>query len=72
MELTEITRLEEFTSIELANKYLELGWKVVQVYTTAYDTEPPRCAHQTAHYVLAWFGENPRCLEPEKTYGIYL
>lgn len=72
MKLTEITKLEEFTSIDKVNKHLEIGWKVVQLYTTAYDTEPPRCAHQTAHYVLAWFGENPQYPPSENLLGTYL
>lgn len=60
MEMAEITRLEELTSIKDANAYLALGWKLLTHYTTAYDTEPPRCNHQTAHYVMAWSGAEPK------------
>ncbi len=72
MEFTEITKMEEFTSLETVNKYLALGWKVVNIYTTAYDTQYPGCVHQTTHYVLAWLGGVPQYPPKGPVYGTVL
>ena len=58
-DYTDITELQEFSAFEMANLYLEAGWKVIGFYTTAYDTEPPRVAHQKPHYCLGWFNDLP-------------
>ena len=60
MDFMDVTQVIELTSAADVNKHLALGWKLVNVYTTAYDTMPPGCYHQTSHYVLAWTGENPQ------------
>ena len=72
MELKDIIKLESFSSEETANKYLDLGWKIVNIYNTAYDTQPPGCAHQTPHYVVAWFGENPTYPPKDPEWGIVI
>lgn len=73
MELSEVAKIVDLTNADAANRYLAAGWKLLNQYTTAYDTEPPGCFHQTQHFVLAWYGDNPVCPEspdPEDRYKI--
>ena len=71
MNLMDVTQVTELASTTDVNKYLALGWKLVNIYTTAYDTTPPGCHHQTSHYVLVWHGENPQ-YPPNKYEGMNL
>lgn len=54
MELSAVTKIVELTEQQEVNKYLELGWKILHIYSTSYDTQYPGCNHQTAHYVMGW------------------
>lgn len=60
MELSDVTQVVDLTNAEAANRYFAAGWKYLSQYTTAYDTQPPGCHHMTQHYVLAWYGANPK------------
>lgn len=60
MNLADVTKVEDFIYKTTVNTYLDLGWKLIGFYTTCYDTESPRCYHQTGHYVIAWVGDNPK------------
>jgi len=40
MDYTNIRKLETVHSTENANDYINLGWKVVNIFNTAYDTSP--------------------------------
>lgn len=66
MELSEITKVVELTSYKDVNEYLDLGWKAVGFYLTAYADFPG--STQTPHYVLACVGNNPQYpKKPEET-----
>lgn len=67
MELTDITRVETLCDLGKVNEYLALGWKIINHYTTCYDTVAPGYNHQTLHYALAWFGPDPQ-FPPKPTY----
>lgn len=60
LELNEITRVEDLTSSEDVNAYLELGWKILNTYTTAYDTIGAGASNLTMHFVMAWTGADPK------------
>lgn len=60
MELLDVTQVIDLTSAEAANRYFAAGWMLLSHYTTAYDTQPPGCFHQTQHFVLAWYGADPK------------
>ena len=68
MELTDVTRVETLTSSAEVNKYLDLGWKLINTYTTAYDTIGPGCNHLTIHFVIAWVGPDPQFPSDERTW----
>lgn len=66
MELSEITKVVELTNYNDVNEYLDLGWKTIGFYTTAYADFPG--STQTPHYILMWVGSNPHYPEkPEET-----
>ena len=71
VDYSKITRIEDLDDAGTANEYLALGWVVLQIYTTAYDTEPPRCFHQKAHYVMGWFDGEPTYPKRD-IYGQYI
>lgn len=54
MEYSNITKIEVLTNPSRVNEFLALGWRLLRVYTTAYDTQPPGSNHQTANYILGW------------------
>ena len=64
MELADIHKVVEITSADEVNRYLDLGWKLLHTYTTAYDSEPPGVYYQTLIYSLGWPGPDPQY--PEK------
>lgn len=70
MELAEITQVAELTRVQDVNKYLDLGWHIIKVYTTAYDTEGPGCNHQSVHFVMAWTGADPQYPEEPSVPGV--
>ena len=59
MDFSEITKVVELCSEEDANRYLNAGWKLLEIYKTAYHTEYPGCNHQTPHYILGWTTGTP-------------
>lgn len=54
MEYSDIRKIEVVTNPSKANEFLDIGWLLLNIYTTAYDTQPPGSNHQTANYVLGW------------------
>ena len=60
MDLSKTTKVETLSNSDKVNEFLALGWVLTAFYTTAYDTAPPGCYHQTPHYVLTWSGDVPR------------
>lgn len=68
MELSEITKVADLSSADELNRYLAIGWKLINTYTSAYDTQYPGCNHQTIHYVIGWSGSDPEY--PESRWNI--
>lgn len=64
MNLHDVTAVYETTKCNTAQDYISLGWKLERTYTTCYSEIGQGSYHQTIHYVLIWFGENPKY--PEK------
>lgn len=60
MDLSSVTKIDVQENSDLVNEYLALGWKLLSLYATSYDTGYPGCNHQTQHYVLGWFGDDPQ------------
>ena len=58
MELSEVTKVIDITYDKEVNEYLDLGWKIISVYATAYAPYPG--SSQTRHYVMGWVGADPR------------
>jgi hypothetical protein len=58
--LEDTRRILELADNETANRYLELGWRLVDKYVTSLDDAQRR--QETLHYVLAWQeeGEPPQ------------
>lgn len=54
MEHMDVSRVVEVRSADAADKHLAIGWKILTVYTTTYDTVGPLIANQTPHFVLGW------------------
>lgn len=54
MECSDIRKVEVLTNPTKVNEFLALGWRLLNIYTTAYDTQPPGSNHQTLHYVIGW------------------
>ena len=63
MELSEVSKVIDITSQKDVNEYLDLGWKLISVYATAYADYPG--SSQTQHFVMGWVGADPKY--PEKT-----
>ena len=68
MEFAEITKVEVLSRSETVNEYLDLGWKLVNIYNAPYDEQCPGYA-QEARYVMAWCGDNPQY--PKEDAGVY-
>ena len=66
MDLYAVSKMEEMTDIKKVNQYLELGWKLLHIYSTAYDTRFPGANFQTAHYVIGWLDGEPQYPPKEK------
>ena len=58
-DYAKVKSILETTVYREANCYLQLGWKLIGFYTTAYDAEMPGAASQTPHYCLGWFNDLP-------------
>lgn len=67
MELTDVVKIEELRNFKEVNKYLDLGWKLLAFYKTAYDNEPPRIDYQYPNYVLGWVDGEPKYPEPDQS-----
>lgn len=65
MELSDVVKVEELENYLKVNEYLALGWKLLAIYKTAYNTEPPGSNYQYPHYVLGWTDGEP-CYPPTK------
>jgi len=73
MNYSEVTKVVELQSQNEVNKYLDLGWKLLEIYKTTYDTCGPGANHQTAHFVLGWTGGEPKYPEQDAPkYGMIL
>lgn len=58
MELSEVTKVIELTNKTDVNEHLDLGWKIVGFYSTAYADYPG--STQTPHFVMGWIGTDPK------------
>lgn len=58
MELSDVSKVIDLTSQNEVNEHLNLGWKILSIYATAYDNFPG--SNQTQHYVLGWIGADPK------------
>lgn len=58
--LSAVVKVADLTKHSEVNEYLELGWRIIDTYKTAYDTEGPAANHQTLHYVLGWVSGEPK------------
>lgn len=58
MELSEVSKVIDLTYDKEVNEYLDLGWKIISVYATAYADYPG--SSQTQHYVMGWVGADPK------------
>ena len=54
--LEDTRRLLELTDFSAVNDHLVLGWKLIDKFVTADDSEQRR---ETLHFVLAWQSEEP-------------
>lgn len=61
-----IVKVCEVSSACQANKYLELGWALLDVFTECHDTSGPLVNHQCAVYALGWFNEHGDVEYPEE------
>jgi hypothetical protein len=67
--LASVRRLEDTREVlvvsdpDAVNRYLKLGWKLIDKFLTA--AEPPEGRHETPHFVLAWQRDEP----PERPGG---
>lgn len=52
-DLEKVKEVYETIHWETANKYIKLGWILLDKYKTTYDPEV-FYDHQTLHFVLAW------------------
>ena len=68
MKLTKIREVVDTADNEQANKYLDMGWTMINTFVTV-DGESDE-PNQTLHYVLAWAkdGEEPK--HPTSRYEI--
>lgn len=58
MDVSDVTKIVDLTGVPDVNAYLDSGWEMLQTYIETHGT-PPAIA-QTAHYVMAWRGDNPK------------
>lgn len=65
MKLANVKQIFETSKWEEANKYLDLGWLLLDVYHQACDTFGPGLNHQTIYYSLGWCKESEPVV-PEK------
>lgn len=54
MGYSDIRKIEVLTNPSEVNEFLAIGWRLLNIYTTAYDTQLPGSNHQTVHFVLGW------------------
>lgn len=59
MEFSDVVRIEEIADFNKANKFLDLGWKLLAFYKTVYDDRPPGINYQYPHHVLGWIDGEP-------------
>lgn len=71
MDKSEISKVVVLSNSTEVNAYLDLGWKLIETYTTCYDTSAPLYKHQTLYFVMGWYGDNPKYpAKPEPYAGI--
>lgn len=54
MESIDVSKVIELDRTEDADEHIEIGWKLLELYTTCYDTIGPLIKHQTPHFILGW------------------
>ena len=67
MDYSLVKKVEELINPKEVNRYLDLGWKLLQVYTTATDTDNPFVKDQCAFYVVGWTEGEPKYPEPDQS-----
>jgi hypothetical protein len=55
--LDDTRSMVEVTDVAAANRYLELGWKLIDQYVTR--VEPQDQRQESIHFVLVWQNEEP-------------
>lgn len=63
MELSDVTQVIDLNKTRDVNKYLVLGWKLIQTYVVTGGCAPG--IDQDVHYVMAWQGPDPKHPAPE-------
>lgn len=59
MDFSDVTKIIELHSCDDVNKHIAVGWKLLDIYNTAYDVAYPGCNHQNAHFILGWTTGTP-------------
>ena len=59
MEFADVVKVVELGDFKKVNQYLDLGWKLLTIYKTAYDNQTPGINYQYPHYVLGWTDGEP-------------
>lgn len=54
MTLLDITKISETDDLTEVNAYLELGWKLLHIYETTYETDDPNVHNQSPNFILGW------------------
>ena len=54
MTFLDITKISETDDLTEVNVYLELGWKLLHIYETTYETDDPNVHNQVPHFILGW------------------
>ena len=70
MDLSSIKQVVTLESDKEVNRYLEAGWTLLSVYTTAYDSIGPGVNNLTPHFVLGWADGEPQYPKEESLPGI--
>ena len=69
MDLSKVNQVVETRNWEHANKYLELGWVLINVHNAAYATSDPKTAGQEERFTLGWTKGEPQYPDLSPDYG---
>ncbi len=60
MDLSKVRKMAETRNWEHANKFIESGWVLINIYNTAHPTSDPKIAGQEEHFTLGWTEGEPQ------------